>query len=196
MVTKAVLPVAGLGTRFLPASKAIPKEMVTVVDKPVIQYVVEEALAAGINEIVLVTHSSKKAIEDHFDVNYELEAELEWRGKNELLQVLRDIAPPQLKVTAVRQGRALGLGHAVYCRVSAVPCCGWRCRRMDWSGRTGCSAIRSASPGSRRVKESSFRLLATPRSDTCSTTWCPVEASAAALTIAHSVSPYTSINMG
>src|SRR5690606_38499818 len=75
-VTKAVLPVAGLGTRFLPASKAIPKEMVTVVDKPVIQYVVEEALAAGINEIVLVTHSSKKAIEDHFDVNYELEAEL------------------------------------------------------------------------------------------------------------------------
>lgn len=115
MVTKAVLPVAGLGTRFLPASKAIPKEMVTVVDKPVIQYVVEEALAAGINEIVLVTHSSKKAIEDHFDVNYELEAELERRGKQELLQVLRDIAPPQLKVTAVRQGRALGLGHAVYC---------------------------------------------------------------------------------
>ena len=114
-VTKAVLPVAGLGTRFLPASKAIPKEMVTVVDKPVIQYVVEEALAAGINEIVLVTHSSKKAIEDHFDVNYELEAELERRGKDELLQVLRDIAPPQLKVTAVRQGRALGLGHAVYC---------------------------------------------------------------------------------
>ncbi|WP_193075271.1 UTP--glucose-1-phosphate uridylyltransferase GalU [Pseudomonas sp. FME51] len=114
-VTKAVLPVAGLGTRFLPASKAIPKEMVTVVDKPVIQYVVEEALAAGINEIVLVTHSSKKAIEDHFDVNYELEAELERRGKHELLQILRDIAPPQLKVTAVRQGRALGLGHAVYC---------------------------------------------------------------------------------
>ena len=119
-VTKAVLPVAGLGTRFLPASKAIPKEMVTVVDKPVIQYVVEEALAAGINEIVLVTHSSKKAIEDHFDVNYELEAELERRGKHELLQVLRDIAPPQLRVTAVRQGRALGLGHAVYCAKPVV----------------------------------------------------------------------------
>ncbi|ROZ81147.1 UTP--glucose-1-phosphate uridylyltransferase [Pseudomonas neustonica] len=114
-VTKAVLPVAGLGTRFLPASKAIPKEMITVVDKPVIQYVVEEALAAGINEIVLVTHSSKKAIEDHFDVNYELEAELERRGKDELLQILHDIAPPSLKVTAVRQGKALGLGHAVYC---------------------------------------------------------------------------------
>jgi len=114
-VTKAVLPVAGLGTRFLPASKAIPKEMITVVDKPVIQYVVEEALAAGINEIVLVTHSSKKAIEDHFDVNYELEAELERRGKKELLELLRDTAPPELKITAVRQGKALGLGHAVYC---------------------------------------------------------------------------------
>nr|WP_083969526.1 UTP--glucose-1-phosphate uridylyltransferase GalU [Kerstersia gyiorum] len=112
-VTKAVLPVAGLGTRFLPASKAIPKEMVTVVDKPVIQYVVEEALAAGIDEIVLVTHASKRAIEDHFDTNYELEAELERRGKQELLQVLRDIAPARLKVSAVRQGRALGLGHAV-----------------------------------------------------------------------------------
>lgn len=114
-VTKAVLPLAGLGTRFLPASKAIPKEMVTVVDKPVVQYVVEEALAAGINEIVLVTHASKKAIEDHFDVNYELEAELARRGKDALLQVLREIAPPELKVTAVRQGRALGLGHAVAC---------------------------------------------------------------------------------
>lgn len=114
-VTKAVLPVAGLGTRFLPASKAIPKEMVTVVDKPVIQYVVEEALAAGINEIVLVTHSSKRAIEDHFDVNYELEAELERRGKHELLEVLRETVPPGLKVSVVRQGQALGLGHAINC---------------------------------------------------------------------------------
>ena len=114
-VTKAVLPVAGLGTRFLPASKAIPKEMVTVVDKPVIQYVVEEALAAGINEIVLVTHSSKRAIEDHFDKNYELEAELERRGKHELLEVLRETVPPGLKVSVVRQGSALGLGHAINC---------------------------------------------------------------------------------
>lgn len=114
-VTKAVLPVAGLGTRFLPASKAIPKEMVTVVDKPVIQYVVEEALAAGINEIVLVTHSSKRAIEDHFDTNYELEAELERRGKHELLEILKDTAPPGLKVSVVRQGSALGLGHAINC---------------------------------------------------------------------------------
>ncbi|QJD58658.1 UTP--glucose-1-phosphate uridylyltransferase GalU [Pseudomonas sp. gcc21] len=114
-VTKAVLPVAGLGTRFLPASKAIPKEMVTVVDKPVIQYVVEEALAAGINEIVLVTHSSKRAIEDHFDKNYELEAELERRGKHELLEVLKETAPAGLKVSVVRQGSALGLGHAINC---------------------------------------------------------------------------------
>lgn len=119
-VTKAVLPVAGLGTRFLPASKAIPKEMVTVVDKPVIQYVVEEALAAGINEIILVTHSSKKAIEDHFDIHYELEAELDRRGKHELLEILRETAPANLKVTAVRQGKALGLGHAVNCARSVI----------------------------------------------------------------------------
>ena len=119
-IRKAVLPVAGLGTRFLPASKAIPKEMITVVDKPVIQYVVEEALAAGIDEIVLVTHSSKKAIEDHFDANYELEAELERRGKTELLALLRDIAPARLKVSSVRQGQALGLGHAVHCARQVV----------------------------------------------------------------------------
>lgn len=119
-VTKAVLPVAGLGTRFLPASKAIPKEMVTVVDRPVIQYVVEEALAAGLNEIVLVTHASKRAIEDHFDTHPELEAELQRRGKNALLEVLRSIAPPQLKISAVRQGRPLGLGHAVACARTVV----------------------------------------------------------------------------
>lgn len=115
MLTKAVLPVAGLGTRFLPASKAIPKEMLTVVDKPVIQYVVEEAVAAGIREIVLVTHSAKRAIEDHFDVNYELESELERRGKIELLNTVRQIIPDGVRVIAVRQGQALGLGHAVLC---------------------------------------------------------------------------------
>lgn len=114
-VTKAVLPVAGLGTRFLPASKAIPKEMITVVDKPVIQYVVEEAIAAGIREIVLVNHSAKRAIEDHFDVHYELENELERRGKHELLDLLRSIIPADVRVISVRQGRALGLGHAVLC---------------------------------------------------------------------------------
>lgn len=114
-IRKAVLPVAGLGTRFLPASKAIPKEMITVVDKPVIQYVVEEAVAAGITEIVLVNHSAKKAIEDHFDVHYELEAELEKKGKAELLERVRSILPTGVRVISVRQGRPLGLGHAVLC---------------------------------------------------------------------------------
>lgn len=115
MIKKAVLPVAGLGTRFLPASKAIPKEMITVVDKPVVQYVVEEAVAAGITEIVLVNHSLKKAIEDHFDVHYELEAELEKKGKRALLETVRGIVPPGVRVVSVRQGRPLGLGHAVLC---------------------------------------------------------------------------------
>lgn len=115
MIKKAVLPVAGLGTRFLPASKAIPKEMITVVDKPVVQYVVEEAVAAGITEIVLVNHSLKKAIEDHFDVHYELEAELEKKNKTALLEVVRNIVPPGVRVISVRQGRPLGLGHAVLC---------------------------------------------------------------------------------
>ncbi len=115
MIKKAVLPVAGLGTRFLPASKAIPKEMITVVDKPVVQYVVEEAVAAGITEIVLVNHALKKAIEDHFDVHYELEAELEKKNKTALLEVVRNIVPAGVRVISVRQGRPLGLGHAVLC---------------------------------------------------------------------------------
>lgn len=115
MIRKAVLPVGGLGTRFLPASKAIPKEMITVVDRPVIQYVVDEAVAAGIREIVLVTHPAKKAIEDHFDVHYEIEAELEKKGKTELLARLKAIVPADVRVISVRQGRPLGLGHAVLC---------------------------------------------------------------------------------
>ena len=120
MIRKAVLPVAGLGTRFLPASKAIPKEMLTLVDKPVIQQVVEEAIAAGITEIILVTHGAKKAIEDHFDVHYELENELEQRGKTELLKELRSILPAGIRVVSVRQGRALGLGHAILCAREVV----------------------------------------------------------------------------
>ncbi len=119
-VKTAVLPVAGLGTRFLPASKAIPKEMITVVDKPVIQYVVDEAVAAGIKQIVLVNHSAKRAIEDHFDVHYELETELERRGKEELLKVMRSILPADVRVISVRQGKALGLGHAVMCAREVV----------------------------------------------------------------------------
>ncbi len=120
MIRTAVLPVAGLGTRFLPASKAIPKEMLTLVDKPVIQLVVEEAVAAGITKIVLVTHSAKKAIEDHFDTNYELETQLEQRGKHELLAQARNILPPEVSLVSVRQGQALGLGHAILCAQAAV----------------------------------------------------------------------------
>lgn len=119
-VRKAVLPVAGLGTRFLPASKAIPKEMITVVDRPVIQYVVAEAVAAGIREIILVNHSAKSAIENHFDTHYELESELERKGKGALLAVLRDIVPADVRIISVRQGRPLGLGHAVLCAREAV----------------------------------------------------------------------------
>lgn len=114
-VKKAVLPVAGLGTRFLPATKSIAKEMITVVDKPVIQYVVEEAVAAGIKEIVLVTHASKRAIEDHFDTHAELESQLRLRGKDKLLESITRIVPDDVRIVAVRQGQPLGLGHAVLC---------------------------------------------------------------------------------
>ncbi|MDN7131964.1 UTP--glucose-1-phosphate uridylyltransferase [Halomonas sp. MC140] len=114
-VRKAIIPVAGFGTRLLPISKAIPKEMVPVVDRPLIQHVVEEALAAGINEIVLVTRSGKSAIEDHFDAHAELEDSLASKGKDALLEVLAAIAPAQLKITSVRQPNAKGLGHAVFC---------------------------------------------------------------------------------
>lgn len=115
MIRKAVLPVAGLGTRCLPASKAIPKEMITIVDKPVIQYVVEEAIEAGIKEIVLVTHSSKSAIENHFDKHFELETTLEAKGKQELLDELRNILPDDVSIISVRQPEPLGLGHAILC---------------------------------------------------------------------------------
>ncbi|SFB83928.1 UTP--glucose-1-phosphate uridylyltransferase [Marinospirillum celere] len=117
---KAIIPVAGLGTRLLPISKAIPKEMVPVVDRPLIQHVVEEALAAGLNEIILVTRGGKSAVEDHFDSHYELETELEKKGKTAILETLRAIAPPELKVTSVRQDRALGLGHAIHCAAYLV----------------------------------------------------------------------------
>ena len=115
VVRKAIIPVAGFGTRLLPISKSIPKEMVPVVDRPIIQHVVEEALAAGLNEIVLVTRSGKTAIEDHFDTHFELEASLESSNKAELLDMVRRISPPGLKITSVRQPEALGLGHAVHC---------------------------------------------------------------------------------
>ncbi|WP_022954482.1 UTP--glucose-1-phosphate uridylyltransferase GalU [Leucothrix mucor] len=114
-VRKAVIPVAGLGTRMLPATKAIPKEMLPVVDKPMIQYIVNECIAAGIKEIVLVTHSSKNSIENHFDTSYELEATLEKRVKRQLLDEVRSICPEDVTIMHVRQGVAKGLGHAVLC---------------------------------------------------------------------------------
>lgn len=114
-VRKAVIPVAGLGTRMLPATKAIPKEMLPVVDKPLIQYVVQECIAAGIKEIVLVTHSSKNSIENHFDKSFELESMLEKRVKRQLLDEVQNICPKDVTIMHVRQGQAKGLGHAVLC---------------------------------------------------------------------------------
>jgi len=112
-ITKAVIPVAGLGTRMLPATKAIPKEMLPIVDKPMIQYIVDECVAAGIKEIVLVTHSSKNAIENHFDKSFELETTLENRVKRQLLDDIQAICPKGVTIMHVRQGEAKGLGHAV-----------------------------------------------------------------------------------
>jgi len=120
MIKKAVFPVAGLGTRFLPATKANPKEMMPVVDKPLIQYAAEEAIAAGVTELIFVTSSSKRAIEDHFDKNYELESELEKRNKQELLNIVRGVLPAGVGCVYIRQPEALGLGHAVLCAKDVV----------------------------------------------------------------------------
>jgi len=114
-ITKAVFPVAGLGTRFLPATKASPKEMMPIVDKPLIQFAVEEAVAAGITDMIFVTGRSKRAIEDHFDKAYELETELELRGKKDMLELLHNIVPKSINCIYIRQVQALGLGHAVLC---------------------------------------------------------------------------------
>ena len=119
-VTKAVFPVAGMGTRFLPATKASPKEMLPIVDKPLIQYAVEEAVAAGITDMIFVTGRSKRAIEDHFDKAYELENELERRGKLELLEYVRNLLPRHINCVYLRQSEALGLGHAVLCAQPVV----------------------------------------------------------------------------
>lgn len=119
-IRKAVFPVAGLGTRFLPATKASPKEMLPVVDKPLIQYAVEEAIEAGITELIFVTSSTKRSIEDHFDKSYELEVELEKKGKLEALELVRNIVPKGVSCIYVRQAEALGLGHAVLCAKSVV----------------------------------------------------------------------------
>ncbi|MCK8127111.1 UTP--glucose-1-phosphate uridylyltransferase GalU [Pseudoalteromonas sp. 2CM39R] len=117
---KAVIPVAGLGTRMLPATKAIPKEMLPIVDRPLIQYVVNEAISAGIKEIVLVTHSSKNSIENHFDTSFELEATLEKRVKRQLLAEVQSICPKDVTIIHVRQGEAKGLGHAINCAAPII----------------------------------------------------------------------------
>jgi UTP--glucose-1-phosphate uridylyltransferase len=115
LVNKAIFPVAGLGTRFLPATKAQPKEMLPVVDKPLIQYAVEEAYAAGVREMIFVTGRHKRPIEDHFDMTLELEVALDQAGKHELLEVVHSVKPDDMECIYVRQAQALGLGHAVLC---------------------------------------------------------------------------------
>lgn len=120
LVNKAIFPVAGLGTRFLPATKAQPKEMLPVVDKPLIQYAVEEAYAAGIRQMIFVNGRNKRAIPDHFDTAYELEAELEAANKRDLLKLVQSIKPDDMECIYIRQPKALGLGHAVLCAQSVV----------------------------------------------------------------------------
>ncbi len=119
-ITKAVFPVAGMGTRFLPATKASPKEMMPIVDKPLIQYAVEEAVAAGITDMVFVTGRNKRAIEDHFDKAYEIESELEARGKHELLRLTQETVPSHINCIYIRQSEPLGLGHAVLCAAPVI----------------------------------------------------------------------------
>lgn len=119
-ITKAVFPVAGFGSRFLPATKVSPKEMMPVVDKPLIQYAVEEAVTAGITDMVFITGRNKRAIEDHFDTAYEVESELAARGKHELLRAVQDVIPKHVNCIYIRQNEALGLGHAVLCAKPVV----------------------------------------------------------------------------
>ena len=117
---KIVIPIAGLGTRMLPATKAIPKEMLPVVDKPIIQYIVEEAVEAKFNEIIFITHSSKASVENHFDKSFELEATLEKRVKRGLLKEIKSISRLNVTIQSIRQGEAKGLGHAILCSRSIV----------------------------------------------------------------------------
>lgn len=119
-VTKAVFPVAGLGTRFLPATKAMPKELLLIIDKPIIQYAVEEAIAAGITDLIFVTSRTKRAIEDHFDRNLELEASLEAKGKDDMREMVRNIIIKGVNCVFVRLPDALGLGHAVLCAAPVI----------------------------------------------------------------------------
>ena len=157
-IKKAVFPVAGMGTRFLPATKATPKEMLPIVDKPLIQYAVEEAMAAGITELVFVTSGSKRAIENHFDRNYELENQLRKQEKFDLLEIVKAVVPKGISYIYVRQPQALGLGHAVLCARPVVgnepfaviladdlidggDCGGCLSQMVDLFGREGCSLL-------------------------------------------------------
>ena len=119
-IRKALIPVAGLGTRMLPATKAIPKELLTIYDRPIIQFVVEEAIAGGITEIVLITRNGKGSIENHFDSNYELEHRLERKNKRKILSSVKNIIPDKIKIISIRQPDALGLGHAVLCAENII----------------------------------------------------------------------------
>jgi len=119
-IRKAVFPVAGLGTRFLPATKAMPKELLPIIDKPIVQYAVEEAVAAGITDLIFVTGRTKRAIEDHFDANPELERALREKGKDDVADMIRNIVPEGVRCIFLRQPEALGLGHAVLCAEPAV----------------------------------------------------------------------------
>ncbi len=119
-LTKVVFPVAGMGTRFLPATKASPKEMLPIVDKPLIQYAVEEAVSAGVTDLIFITGRTKRSIEDHFDKAYELETELAARGKTEMLEVVRNTVPSHVNCIYIRQAEALGLGHAVLCAAPVI----------------------------------------------------------------------------
>ena len=114
-LTKAIIPVAGLGTRMLPATKAIPKELLPIYDRPIIEYIVQEAITAGITEIIFITRSGKEAIENHFDMNYELEHRLDKKGNQIILDSVKNIIPKGIKISSIRQNNALGLGHAVLC---------------------------------------------------------------------------------
>jgi len=146
-VRKAVFPVAGLGTRFLPATKAQPKEMLPIVDRPLIQYAVEEAAAAGITEMIFITGRNKRSIEDHFDKAYELESELQAKGKDKLLETVKESLPSGVNCVYIRQAEPLGLGHAVLCARAAVGNDARAHRHLRWllRARTVCVAPRRSS---------------------------------------------------
>ncbi|CAM8639324.1 GalU UDP-glucose pyrophosphorylase [Burkholderiales bacterium] len=168
-VRKAVFPVAGLGTRFLPATKASPKEMLPVVDKPLIQYAVEEAASAGITDMIFITGRSKRAIEDHFDKAYELEAELEAKNKTALLEVVRRVAPASINCIYIRQAEALGLGHAVLCArpvVGEEPFAVLLADDLMDAGPDGNSIMRQMVEVYRKTQASVIAVEEVPRADT------------------------------